>query len=231
MAPRPHSRNIASGRTEPTPAVLLVPGLCGSGPSHWQTIWEQQHAECSKVDLGRWQDPHRNTWINNLNLAIHRAGRPVVLVAHSLGCLAVAWWARFEQREWAQRGEAGPVIGALMVAPPEVDFFPLDERVSRFAPTPSEQLPFPSRLIASRNDPWMGFHTAQALARRWGSTLVDVGNAGHINADSQLGDWSFGREQLALLLSERRNDPDAAYERPGSMAHRTAPANLHVAHG
>jgi predicted alpha/beta hydrolase family esterase len=185
-----------------TPAVLLVPGLNGSGPAHWQTIWEQQFAECSKVDLGAWDEPHRNTWINNLNLAIHRADRPVVLVAHSLGCLAAAWWARYEQREWGQ-----PVIGALLVAPPEVDFFPLDERVEGFAPTPSEQLPFPSRLIASRDDPWMGFHTAEALARRWGSTLVDVGEAGHINADADLGAWDFGREQLALLLDEAGHAP------------------------
>ena len=184
-------------RASHAPAVLLVPGLCGSGPTHWQTIWEQQYAECTKVDLGTWDDPHRNTWINNLNLAIHRAERPVALVAHSLGCLAVAWWARFEQQ-----ATANLVVGALLVAPPEVDFFPLDERVSRFAPTPSEPLPFPSRLVASRNDRWMGFHTAEALARRWGSTLVDAGEAGHINADSDLGAWDFGREQLALLVEE-----------------------------
>lgn len=191
---------------EPSPAILLVPGLSGSGPSHWQTIWEQRDPDCSKVELGSWDDPHRNTWINNLNLAIHAAGRPVVLVAHSLGCLVAAWWARFEQREWEQRGAPCPVIAALMVAPPEADFFPLDERVGRFAPTPTDRLPFESRLIASRNDPWIGFHTAQALARRWGSTFVDAGEAGHINADSGLGDWSFGREQLAALLRREARD-------------------------
>lgn len=183
-----------------SPAVLLVPGLCGSGPKHWQTIWEQDDPDCSKVDLTRWDDPHRNTWINNLNLAIRQAGRPVVLVAHSLGCLAVAWWAHFEQREWNSRGGVSPVLAALMVAPPEVDFFPLDERVARFAPTPADPLPFPSRLVASRNDPWMGFHTAQALARRWNSQFVDAGEVGHINADAQLGEWAFGRQQLDALL-------------------------------
>lgn len=190
------------------PAVLLVPGLCNSGPAHWQSIWERQRADCSKVELGTWDDPHRNTWINNLNLAIRAAGRPVVLVAHSLGCLAVAWWATYEQQEWAN-----PVVGALMVAPPEVDFFPLDERVARFAPTPSETLPFPSRFVASRNDPWMGFHTALALARRWGSELVDAGNAGHINADSGLGDWQFGQEQLALLLARDGAAASATFPR------------------
>jgi len=198
------------------PAILLVPGLSGSGPGHWQSLWEQQDPNCSKVELGRWEDPHRNTWINNLNLAIHRVGRPVVLVAHSLGCLLVAWWARFEQRAWQERGQPSPVVGALLVAPPEVDFFPLDERIARFAPTPTEALPFPSRLVASRNDPWMGFHTAQALARRWNSTLVDAGDCGHINADSQLGEWSFGREQLALLLDQHDATPNS------TGAHRNA---------
>jgi predicted alpha/beta hydrolase family esterase len=200
----------------PMPAILLVPGLNGSGPGHWQTIWEQQDARCSKVDLACWDDPHRNTWINNLNLAIRSAGRPVVLVAHSLGCLAVAWWARFEQATWSPG--AGPVVGALMVAPPEVDFFPLDERVARFAPTPAEPLPFPSRLIASRNDPWMGFHTAQALARRWNSTFVDAGETGHLNADSCLGDWHFGREQLAALLQREGEHVEVRPERSVTVA-------------
>jgi predicted alpha/beta hydrolase family esterase len=195
------------------PAILLVPGLNGSGPGHWQTIWDETDAACSKVDLADCSDPHRNTWINNLNMAIHQAKRPVVLVAHSLGCLAVAWWAQFEQREWTQRGDSSPVIAALLVAPPEVDFFPLDERVSRFAPTPRTALPFPSRLVASRDDPWIGFHTAQELARRWGSEFVDAGEVGHINADSQLGEWTFGREQLSALLqisADTRPTPPAA---------------------
>lgn len=173
------------------PAILLVPGLGDSGPSHWQTLWEHELDAASKVELGDWEKPHRNTWVNKLNLAIHRAGRPVILVAHSLGCLAVAWWAHYEQ---PQRGD--PVLGALLVAPPEADFFPRDERLNPFAPVPVDPLPFESLLIASRNDPWMNFHTAAWLASHWKSDLVDLGEAGHINADSGLGLWHEG---LALL--------------------------------
>ena len=132
------------------PVVLTIPGLGNSGSEHWQTHWERERNDCHRVDLGDWEKPHRNTWVNKLNLAIIRADRPVVLVAHSLGCLTVAWWARYEQP-----GPAGPVIGALLVAPPEVDFFPIDERLAKFAPTPEEPLPFPSILVASRNDPYM----------------------------------------------------------------------------
>lgn len=182
------------------PLVLTIPGLGNSGPEHWQTIWEREREDCQRVNLGDWERPHRNTWVNNLNLAVYRAGRPVVLVAHSLGCLAVAWWAKFEESH-----ARSSVIGALLVAPPEVDFFPLDERLAKFAPAPAEPLPFPSILAASRNDPYIGFRTARRLARTWGSTFADAGEIGHINAESKIGDWAFGKFLLGQLIGSRRN--------------------------
>lgn len=187
----------------PEPLVLLVPGLEGSGPRHWQRRWADEIENCEVVELGAWDNPHRNTWINRLNLAVHNAGRPVVIVAHSLGCILTAWWSRFER-------PAVPVIGAMLVAPPEVDFFPRDERLTGFSPTPAEALPFPSLLVASRNDPWMGFETARGLARRWGSTLVDAGHAGHINADSGLGSWDDGKRLLARLVGGTVPAPGAS---------------------
>lgn len=181
--------------TSPTPLVLTVPGLNNSGPNHWQTLWEQQRSDCQRGELGMWAKPHRNTWVNQLNLAIRQAGRPVVLAAHSLGCLAVAWWAQLERP-----GPDSNVLGALLVAPPEVDFFPLDDRIAPFAPTPAEPLPFPSILVASQNDPYMGYRTSRRLARTWGSNFADAGRIGHINADSGIGEWPFGQFLLQQLL-------------------------------
>jgi predicted alpha/beta hydrolase family esterase len=204
----PRTSHAAASR-DADPLILLVPGLDNSGTGHWQTLWERDDENCRRVELGQWDKPHRNTWINQLNLTIHRAaslspGRPVILAAHSLGCHVVAWWAKLEQPEYGN-----PVIGALLVAPPEVDFFPLDDRLTTFAPTPHEALPFPSLLVASRNDPWMSFPTAQSLARGWGSELVDAGATGHINAEADLGHWPDGRRLLARLI-ERRETPGAA---------------------
>ena len=34
------------------PAILIVPGWSGSGPSHWQTIWEREHPEYRRVVIG-----------------------------------------------------------------------------------------------------------------------------------------------------------------------------------
>ena len=178
------------------PLILTVPGLNNSGPGHWQTLWEDSLPNCRRVDLGLWDDPHRNTWVNKINLAIQRAERPVVLVAHSLGSLAVAWWAEYE------RPRDGKVIGALLVAPPDVELRPIDRRLTRFAPFPHSELPFPSFLVASRTDPYMGFGQARQLARAWGSSFADAGEAGHINAESDLGEWTFGRLLLNQLLRQ-----------------------------
>ena len=182
------------------PVILTVPGLGNSGPGHWQTAWEASLPCCRRVDLGLWDDPHRNTWVNKLNLAIQRAEGPVILVAHSLGCLAVAWWAEYEQPGGPEEG--GKVIGALLVAPPDVEDRPLDRRLTRFAPVPAGALPFPSLLVASRNDPYLTMAQARGLARRWGARLADAGEAGHINAASELGDWAFGRLLLNTLLPQ-----------------------------
>jgi len=181
-----------SFRAGQDPLILTVPGLGNSGPGHWQTLWEQELGNVQRVDLGLWDDPHRNTWVNKINLAVHRADRPVVLVAHSLGCLAVTWWAEFE------KPSNDKVLGALLVAPPDVEVRPIDRRLTRFAPFPHGELPFPSIVVASRNDPYMGIGQARNLARAWGSSFADAGEVGHINAESGLGEWAFGQ----LLLNQ-----------------------------
>ncbi len=181
------------------PAILIVPGLNNSNPKHWQSIWERKLPNATRVDLGSWSDPHRNQWVNRLNLAIHRAARPVILVAHSLGCLAAAWWAEFEQPE-----HGNPVVGALLVAPPDVDRPGIDARISRFGFAPRNPLPFPAFLAASENDPYCKQRTALKLARDWDCRFAYAGAIGHINAESSIGDWAFGRKLLDLLIGEHQ---------------------------
>ncbi|MFC4256062.1 alpha/beta fold hydrolase [Altererythrobacter xixiisoli] len=187
------------------PLILIVPGLNNSNPKHWQSLWEDQRDDCQRVDLGMWEDPHRNTWVNKLNLAIHQANRPIILVAHSLGCLAVAWWAEYEQQQ-----QGNPVIGALLVAPPDVDRPGADPRLARFGACPRNPLPFPSYLAASEDDHYCRLRTSQMLARDWGSRFAYAGAIGHINADSGIGDWHFGQVLLEQLLRDQRRRPKPA---------------------
>lgn len=196
------------------PTILTIPGLDNSGPDHWQSHWERQSLNCHRVDMGNWHTPNRNAWVNRLNLAIRQTQGPIVLVAHSLGCHAVAWWAALERPT-----SAGPVIGALLVAPPEVDNAPVDPRLNAFAPSTRGVLPFPSLLVSSRDDPYITPDRAYRLASFWGADHVDAGRVGHINADSDVGGWRFGKTLLARLLDA------AEYER-NIMRHaqQTGPA-------
>lgn len=194
-----HSLDLPGDRLADDPLILIVPGLANSGPDHWQTRWEAQIPDCERAELGMWDDPHRNAWVNKLNLAIHRARRPVILVAHSLGCHAVAWWAEYEQPAYGN-----PVVGALLVAPPDVERAGVDERLARFAPTPRRTLPFPAFLAASENDHYCSLRAARGLASDWGATFAYAGSIGHINADSGIEDWSFGQLLLGQLLREHR---------------------------
>lgn len=205
-------------RNEKQPVILIVPGIDNSGPDHWQTRWEARRDDCRRVDLGMWDKPHRNTWVNKLNLAIHRADGPVILVAHSLGCLTVAWWAEYEQP-----GFGNPVVGALLVAPPDVERPGPDERLARFGACPRSPLPFPGILAASRSDPYCTFRRALSLARDWNCRFVDCGDAGHINADSGLGDWREGERLLNRMISDHAWAAEAGYARlAGAASQRPA---------
>ena len=59
-----------------SPLVLTVPGLGGSGPTHWQTRWEQGRQDTARVELGMWSTPHRNAWVTKLDQAIRQAQAP-----------------------------------------------------------------------------------------------------------------------------------------------------------
>lgn len=189
---------------ERAPLILTVPGLNNSGPAHWQSLWERELEDVARVELESWDKPHRNSWVNHLNLAIRNAGRPVILVAHSLGCHAVAWWAALERPRFGD-----PVVGALLVAPPEVDVAPMDSRLKAFGPTPKGPLPFPSIVVGSQDDPYIQPHRARRLAQFWGARFADAGASGHINAESGLGAWHFG-QFLLRKLQQQSDGPDSS---------------------
>ncbi len=192
-----------------SPTVLTVPGLGSSGPAHWQTLWEQSRLDTRRVDLGMWDTPHRNAWVTKLDQTIAQAQAPVILVGHSLGCLAIAWWASLSPQPYGW-----PVAGALLVAPCDVDRATIPAELSTFTPAPRAPLPFPSILVASTDDPWIDLDAAHSLAVDWGSHFIDAGAAGHINAASGLGWWPEGQELLGRVI-EAAGGPHGEVRTPG----------------
>jgi uncharacterized protein len=195
---------------------LIIPGPHDSGPEHWQSHWLRDRPQALKVELGAWDGPSPDPWIARLDRAVARRRQPVFLIAHSLGCLAVAWWAA-----QAATDRLHKVRGALLVAPPDVDRPDAHPLVRPFAPAPRRPLPFPALLVASRTDRYGRFTTLSALARDWACELVDAGDAGHINAESGHGDWPEG---IALLERLRlKAAPSAPGPHPARIPDRPAP--------
>ena len=197
------------------PQVLLVPGLGGSGPDHWQAIWASVRRDAVLLRQREWDDAWPGEWVAQLDRAVAASPGPVVLVAHSLGCTTVARWA-------AAVGARG-VAAALLVAPCDVDRPDACAAIARFRPMPDAALPFRSTVVASRNDPYASFARAQCLAHQWGSALVDAGLAGHINAASGLGGWDVGQILLDDLLVTVTDDRHARVARLRDAAPVAAP--------
>jgi hypothetical protein len=174
--------------------VLVLPGYGDSGPGHWQTLWQASDPSFRRVVQRDWYEPRLDDWLAELDrVAAACATRPV-LVAHSLGCALVAHWVR--------RG-AARATAALLVAPSDVDALAtVLDSVQSFAPVPLVRLPFPSLVVTSDDDLYLTPARAHAFADAWGSRLLTLTGAGHINADSGFGPWPEGRALLAGLIDQ-----------------------------
>ena len=175
--------------------ILIVPGLGGSGQDHWQTRWESKLSTARRVEQADWHKPNLAEWTDRIAAAVAEAERPVVLVGHSLGVHAIA--------HAAGRFEPGKVRGAFLVAPPSHEGMGQYPEIDPgFAPLPRDPLPFPSVLVASRNDQHGRYEDAEDLAYAWGAAIVDAGESGHINADSGHGPWPEGLMRFGAMLAK-----------------------------
>ncbi len=197
--------------------VLILPGWLDSGPDHWQSRWQAAHGY-TRVEQHDWVRPLRGDWIARLEDVVlaQEPDMPITLVAHSLGCLLVAAWAALSRNTHRVKCAflAAPCDVALEVLRPVLTSWKSATPYPAAEPSPSLRpavspapvrptLPFKSLLLASRSDPYCSFERAQSLAKTWGSTLIDCGARGHINAESHLGDWPQGH---ALLLALQRGE-------------------------
>jgi predicted alpha/beta hydrolase family esterase len=175
--------------------TLIIPGLDGSPAPHWQHWWAMTDPSALLVDQSDWAAPRPEAWEAEVAGAIllHPGS---VLVGHSLGAVLIARLLA----KWPQL----QVAGALLVAPAEPA---RSHRLVHFPPIPDRPLGVPARVVASRNDPWMSFAQARALARSWQADLVDLGFAGHINVASGYGPWPGGLHLRDALRAEGARFP------------------------
>jgi predicted alpha/beta hydrolase family esterase len=171
--------------------VLIHPGLGNSGERHWQSMWEMRFPDFERVRQKEWDKPVMQEWIRTLDEHVMRHDpSTVIVVGHSLACATIAFWCAEYKRK---------IRGALLVAPSDTEAPLYPEGTAGFKPMPANKLIFPSITVTSANDVYVAPDRARIFANRWGSDLINIGNAGHINADSNLMFWEFGLELLSRL--------------------------------
>ncbi|WP_062229054.1 RBBP9/YdeN family alpha/beta hydrolase [Aureimonas frigidaquae] len=179
--------------------ILIVPGYTGSSEQHWQTRWERKLSTAQRVVQAEWSKPVREDWTRTVADAVNATHKPCVIVAHSLGVAAVVQAMPLFQR---------PIAGAFFVAPPDVANPAIrPQHLMTFGPYPRDPLPFPSVVVASRNDEFSSFEAAEDIAAAWGSLFVDAGESGHINAASGHGPWPEGLLTFGKFLSHLTAPP------------------------
>lgn len=167
---------------------FIIPGYGNSGPNHWQTYFESQLPNCKRIEQKSWDKPLCEDWVNTIHEAI-MASTPenIVLVSHSMGGIAIALWAqKFNIK----------IKGAFIVAPPDLENPYMDLGLESFTPIPQIKLPFKSIIVASDSDHWITLDRSKEFAQNWGSKLIVLENAGHINSSAGFGKWDTGLELL-----------------------------------
>ncbi|KVH32616.1 alpha/beta hydrolase [Burkholderia cepacia] len=182
------------------PTILIVPGLRDHVEDHWQTHLERRLPNARSVAPLETDKLSRAARVAALDAALAGIDGPVILVAHSAGVMITVHWARQATRR---------IHGALLATPADLESpmpagYPAPDAIDAngWTPVPIERLPFPSIVAASRNDPLARFERVEALAAGWGSTLVDLGEVGHLNPASGYGEWRDAErliEEVAML--------------------------------
>lgn len=179
------------------PTILIVPGLRDHVAQHWQTLLEKKLTKAASVPPLEVDGLSCAARVAALDTALARIDGPVILVAHSAGVMITVQWARRHDRK---------IQGALLATPADLES-PLPEGYPSlgtlahhgWCPIPRDPLPFASIVCASRNDPLARFDRVAELARDWGSRLVDLGEAGHLNPASGFGEWPMAESLINEL--------------------------------
>lgn len=186
----------------PAVTTLFVPGLRGHVAQHWQTDMAGQIPGSVTVEPLSENGLSRAARVARLDETLNAIEGEVVIVAHSAGVLMAASWAQTPTRR---------ISGALLVTPADVEVslpegYPtLSElEANGWLPIPRRPLPFPTIVVASRNDPLAAFDRVAGLASDWGAALHDAGNVGHLNPAAGYGPWPDGLALLIGLISQIR---------------------------
>jgi hypothetical protein len=170
-------------------AFLILHGLEGSGPEHWQT-WlagrlRERGLQVVYPSLPDADSPRLDRWLGALGEELARVPlAETTVLCHSLGSLL---WLHH-----AARRPPVPVERALLVAPPQPDED--DPQSAGFRPVPLDHAGVEAAagetlLVCSTDDPWCPAETSHRLGETIGVPIDWLDSAGHVNAAAGYGPW------------------------------------------
>ena len=184
-----------------SPTIVIVPGFRDHMPEHWQSLLAdrlQQQGRAVRIVPQIDRDKRlRTARVENLERVVSDISGPVILVAHSVGCVITVHWAQSTRHA---------VRGALLAAPTDYDS-PLPAGYANaetlasegWIPLPRRHLPFPSIVVGSRNDALGKPERVRELAQAWGSHFVDAGEVGHLGPADGFGAWPLAETLITQL--------------------------------
>jgi len=170
-------------------STVFIAGYGNSEPEHWQRLWFKDMDSAYFVEQDDWDNPDKDKWIERIEETLLHVEKPILFVAHSIGCQTVVeWMSKYYKNQ--------NIIGALFVAPPDTNREDFPKEIKGFETLSEDKLPFKSIFVISDDDPYSTPQRAEELANLWGSKTLHVGKKGHINLGSNLGEWEEGKEIL-----------------------------------
>jgi len=171
--------------------ILIVPGLRDHVSEHWQTLLEEQLLKAGRkvrsvppLETDKLSCAGR---VTALQQVVAEIDGPIVIVAHSAGCMITVQWAQHHSRA---------IQGALLAAPADLESpmpagYPSTDAIASngWLPIPRKELPFPSIVASSSNDPLGQKQRVAEMAQAWGSRVADIGAVGHLNPAAGFGPW------------------------------------------
>ena len=168
--------------------VLIVHGLGGSGPEHWQTwLWQrllERGVDVSYLDLPDPDEPKLEDWLAVLEEELARLGPQGLSVAcHSLGAVTWLHLAARTDRRLAER--------VLLVAPPSAGAGV--QEIAGFVPAPLDAAAIAraagsARVVCSdTGDPYRP--EGPELFQPLGVPIDVITGGGHLNTDAGYGPW------------------------------------------
>ena len=177
--------------------VLIIPGLRDHVAEHWQTLLEKKLDKVRSVPPLETDKLNCAKRVDAIQAQLEQIEGPVIFVAHSAGVLMTLHWAAKYQHK---------IQGALLVTPPDLEQswpenYPSPDMLRKegWDPLPQQKLPFPSILAASSNDHLATYAAATAMAKQWGSQLVNLGAVGHLNPAAGFGPWPQAEQLIQQL--------------------------------